>query len=232
MVAWRSTFHRTSWSSTPIATPATNAPDSDVMPVTTAAASAGSRTVGPDVTSSAMPSLGTRIVTVRAARPPAIDHSSIDRRLTGMPSSRARSMLSAMPRTAMPASVRSRNQVSAASTTGTTARSARSLPLNSTGSNSNLWRLSGVLSELTIGWPPSRSGRKIAAPPRAWARPTVATVSTRRGAVANRRMTKRSTSAPIATPTATPTGPAMTHDQPLPSARPAATPAPALPMAP
>ena len=83
-----------------------------------------------------------------------------------------------------------------------------------------------------IGWLPSRLGRNTAAPPSAWARPTVATVSTRRGAVAKRRITNRSTRAPMAMPTTTPTGPAITQGTSLPMARPAATPAPALPMAP
>ena len=128
-----STFHSTSWSRTPRSTPARKAPDIERMPTMTAAARAGSRTVGPATAVSGTPSVGARSTTVRAARPPATDHSSSESWLTGMPSSRARSMFSAMPRTAMPASVRSRNHDSTARTIGTTASSSRSLPVKVTG---------------------------------------------------------------------------------------------------
>ena len=110
----------------------------------TAAASAGSSTVGPATAVSGTPSVGARRTTVSAARPPATDHSSSDSWLTGMPSSRARSMFSAMPRTAMPASVRSRNHDSTASTIGTTASSSMSLPVNVTGSTLNVESVSEV----------------------------------------------------------------------------------------
>ena len=56
-------------------------------------------------------------------------HTSVVRLRTGTPSSRARSVFSAAARTAVPASDRLRNQASAPTTTGTTPRISRWLPV-------------------------------------------------------------------------------------------------------
>ena len=68
-------------------------------------------------------------------------------------------MFSAMPRTAMPASDRSRNQVSAISTTGTTASSSRSLPVNVTGSTVKVVFVSEVSTRGMKAGAPSQVGR-------------------------------------------------------------------------
>ena len=150
---------------------------SDRMPTTTAAASAGSSTVGPGGGGrAATPSLGARSTTVSAARPPATDHSSSESRLTGMPSSRARSMFSAMPRTAMPASVRSRNHVSSGQHDGHDGQQQQVVAgERSRGRCRRSWSVSGVGTVgMTSGDARARSGRKMAMPPSSWARPMVA----------------------------------------------------------
>ncbi len=202
------------------------------MPATTAAARAGSSTVGPATAAIGTPSLGARSTTARAATPPAIDHSSSDSWLTGMPSSRARSMFSAMPRTAMPASEPSRNQVSPIRTIGTTASRSRSSPVIVAACTDHRWSPSIVSTLGIAGLEFSHEGRKMAMPASSWARPIVATVNTRRGASTNRRMISRSTSAPIATPTATPIAAATPQFQPLSTASVAASAPGTLPMAP
>ena len=228
----RSTFQSTSCLSTPRPTPAAKAAGSDDMPLSTAAARPGKRMVGPAAASSARPSLGARSTTVRAASPPVSAHSSRDSWVTGMPSSRARSMFSAMPRTAVPASVLRRNHTSAPNTAGTTATSSRSFPLNVEEATVISCEVRAVSNPVTRASTPSQPGMKRAAPPSTWARPMVATVRTSRGAVWNRRITSRSLAAPTATPTSTPATAATGHDQPFPTARPAATPPPTPPMAP
>ena len=232
MVARRSTFQATTWSATPMSVPATKAAGIDRMPVTTAAASAGSRIDGPAAASKLTPWLGALSTTARAASPPAIDHSRSDSWLTGMPTRRARSMFSAMPRTAVPASVPLRNQTRPASTSGTTATSSRSLPLKVTGSIVHCLSDSEVSKPGMRSAAPNQPGMNRAMPPSSWARPIVATVRTRRGALMNRRMTSRSVSAPTTTPAATPMTADSSHGQPLPRVSAAASPPPTPPMAP
>ena len=77
-----------------------------------------------------------------------------------MPSSRARSELSATERTAMPASVRRRNQPRATSTTGTTMAMRRSFPLKSTGKIRTWCALSGVVTPPTMEGPFSQPGHE------------------------------------------------------------------------
>ena len=94
-----STFQRTTWSRMPRATPAAKARGRERSPATTAAASAGSMTCGPEeATERFSPSTATRSSDGQAASPPAIVHTSRESRWAGMPSSRARSPFSAMPR--------------------------------------------------------------------------------------------------------------------------------------
>ena len=110
---------------------------------------------------------------------------------TGTPSRRARSVFSAAARMAVPARDRRRNQASAPTTTGTTATASRWLPVMSAGPTSNDSELSGVSNAPSTrpSAPNSFWGMSSSIPPRTWARPMVATVSTSRGASANRRTT-------------------------------------------
>jgi hypothetical protein len=105
-----------------------------------------------------------------------------------------------MARTAMPASVRSRNQVSGPSTSGTAASRAKSLPLNTTGETLTSNVSHGVWILVRTWATLNQSAAYGARPGPAWARPMVATVSISRGAVASGRTTKRSNSAPLSRP--------------------------------
>ena len=67
----------------------------------------------------------------------------------------------------------------------------------------------------TSGERPNSTGTSTSAPPRTWARPMVATVSTSREALAKRRITIRSTATPITTPEATASSAAIGHGTPL-----------------
>ena len=98
-----------------------------------AAARAGRISSGPAAALIGMPCEGALRMPVSAASSPAMTQTSVDSRLTGMPNSWARSELSATERTAMPASVRNRNQPRAMSTIGMAMAMSRSLPLKSTG---------------------------------------------------------------------------------------------------
>ena len=186
VAACRSTFHRTSWSITPSADArAERAWAASSCPHATRGGQRGQqdRRAGGDV-ECVSPSDGARRTTVSAANAPTTVHSISDRRCTGMPSSRARSTFSAMPRSAMPASVRSRNHDNARATIGTTASSNRSLPVTITGSiatrDVRQRRLERADERRAA---PVRSGRNSAIPPSTWASPIVATVRTSRGAV-------------------------------------------------
>ena len=127
--------------------------------------------------------------------------TSVDRRRTGIPSRRARSALSATERTAMPASVRRRNQPKATSTTGTAMAMRRSFPLKSTGKMTTWCELSGVVTPPTMEGPPSHPGTSSWIPPKSWASPMVTTMTMRRGAVKNRQRMMASTRRPSAAPT-------------------------------
>ncbi len=127
--------------------------------------------------------------------------TSVDRRRTGIPSSRARSALSATERTAMPASVRSRNQPRAISTTGTTMAINRSLPLKSTGKMRTWCAVSGVVTPPTMEGPFSQPGTSSWIPPKSCASPIVTTMTISRGAVKKRQRMMKSTNSPSAAPT-------------------------------
>ena len=133
---------------------------------------------------------------VRPASRPAITHTSVDSRRTGMPSSRARSELSATERTATPASVRRRNQPMATSTTGTTMAISRSFPLKSTGKSSTWWALRGVVTPPTMEGPRNQPGTSSWIPPKSWARPMVTTMTISRGAEKKRQRMMKSTKRP------------------------------------
>ena len=214
VVACRSTFQRTSCSTTPRPTPATKASGSDSMSATTAAARAGRRMATPAAASTGRPSPGALSMTVRAARAPVMTHTREESRCTGKPRRKARSALSAMPRMARPPSVRSRNQVRAPSTRGTTAMSSRSLPVRMTGSTATWTSLRPVAKLPTSLGESSQPGRNSSMPPSTWARPMVATVRARRGARSKRRMTSRSQSQPTAPPETTATATAAGQGQP------------------
>ena len=195
-------FQRTSWSTTPSPTAATNATGIDSMRATTAAASAGSSTAGPAIAEGVAPRNGARSTKVRAASAPARTHTTVVRLRTGTPSSRARSVFSAAARIAVPASEPRRNQASAPTTSGTTAATSRWSPLMTTGPSSKLVEVSGVSNAPSSGdsTPNTRRGIPSSRPPRSWARPMVATVSTSRGAWAKRRITTTSTRPPSTAP--------------------------------
>ena len=137
---------------------------------------------------------------VKPASTPAITQTRVERRRTGMPSSRARSELSATERTATPASVRSRNHPSATSTTGTTMAMRRSFPLKSTGKISTWCALSGVVTPPTMEGPFSQPGTSSCMPPKSWASPMVTTMTMSRGAVKKRQRMMKSTRSPSAAP--------------------------------
>lgn len=171
------------------------------MPAMMAAASVGRMRAGPAPAAMVMPADGALRMLVSPARTPAITHTSVERRRTGIPSSRARSELSATERTATPASVFSRNQPMATSTTGTTIAMRRSFPLKSTGKISTCCALSGVVTPPTMEGPPSQPGTSSWIPPKSWASPIVTTMTIRRGAVKNRQRMTPSTTRPRAAPT-------------------------------
>ena len=125
------TLSLTTQSVRPRPTAVTNATGSDSKRATTAAARAGRNSPPAETNGLAgMPLRGAAVMATAAARTPARIHTSWVRRRAGMPSMTARSPFSAMPRTAMPASVRNRNHVSPASATGTSDRARRSSPKN------------------------------------------------------------------------------------------------------
>jgi hypothetical protein len=67
------------------------------------------------------------------------------------------------------------------------------------------WKLSGKWIWLAVGCFPQIIGMKMAPSDSNWARPSVATVSIRRGERENRRMTASSTSAPTSSEPTRPT---------------------------
>ncbi len=166
-----------------------------------AAASAGRIRVGPAPAAIVMPVEGALRMPVSPASRPAMTQTSVDKRLTGMPSSLARSALSATERTAMPASVRKRNHPRAISTTGTTIAINRSFPLKRTGKSSTWCDDSGVVTPPTMEGPFSHPGTSSWMPPKSCARPIVTTITISRGAVKKRHRMMKSTNNPSAAPT-------------------------------
>ncbi len=137
-------FHRVTWSMAPRASAAPHATGSDSIRAMIAAASAGSRIAGPVPAVGGVPTNGPFRRNVRVASPPPTAHTRRWMRRTGIPSSRARSAFSAAARIAMPAAERFRNQASAATTIGTTARIRRWLPSMTVVPTSKLVLLRGV----------------------------------------------------------------------------------------
>ena len=185
----------------PRATPAPKASGRLSMPAMMAAASAGRMSVGPAPAAMVMPAEGVLRMLVRPANKPAITQTRVESRRTGMPSSRARSELSATERTATPASVRRRNQPRATSTRGTTMAMRRSFPLKSTGKIRTCCALSGVVTPPTMEGPPSQPGTSSWIPPKSCANPMVTTITISRGAVKKRQRMTKSTKRPSAAPT-------------------------------
>ena len=83
-----------------------------------------------------------------------------------------------------------------------------------------------------ISGAPNQPGMNSVMPPSSWARPMVATVSTSRGALAKRRMTKRSVSGAHQHAEADAEHGGDGHGTPLPRVSAAARPPPTPPMAP
>lgn len=162
------------------------------------------------------PSIGAASIEPRPDSPAATIQLSRESRRTGMPSSRARSLESAAPRTAMPRSVRPKNHASPARTATTEPMAAMWSPVKTMGPTVTLtWN--GVVKVARGFRSENRGGRMIWTAPMSWATPSVATVSSRRGAVKNRRTTTRSTSAPVAIAATRPMGTATRYGSPTPA---------------
>ena len=225
-------FHRATCSMIPSPMPAPSATGRDSMRAITAAARAGSSTAGPVLTApGAIPVKGALRMKASAASPPASIQTIVVLRRTGIPRSRARSVFSAAARTAVPWSVRRRNQASASSTKGATSTISISSPprrftprssSRSRGTANGPVRLTKSRAlEPTISMPPST-----------WARPMLATVTTRRDASRKRRSTSTSTPAPRAMPPATPSASATPNGTSCSRYRPMASTPTRLPIAP
>lgn len=130
------------------------------------------------------------------------------RRTTGTPSIEARSERSAMARTATPTSVRRRATATTAMHTSEATTANTSSPPNTVwprakrrppGTPNAVW-------DPLVSWMRFQSrGTRRAATAKNWARPMVATVSTRRAERRNRRTTTASIPAPVSTATTSPT---------------------------
>ena len=153
-------------------------------------------------------------------RAAASDHTSVWVRRTGMPSIPARSARSALARMAMPTSVKRRNGARATSTTGATISARRSL-LSKSCEPSVRWRSKGAATvrsaKVSV---PHRRGSRSPPTMRSWDRPIVATMSSRRGLLKNRRMMSISTSAPSTSEATRPIGTANQNDSPEAAMRP------------
>ena len=145
---------------------------------------AGRPFVGAFRTSTAAPSAPTSI------------HTSRDRRRTGMPRSMARSVFSAIDRTAVPESVRSRNHDSPASTMGAE-REGHEVVGRQRRRPDHRAVLGQARGEPRHEQrsPCPEDATANCRPTKIWSNPTVATVTTSRGALPKRRST-RSTPAP------------------------------------
>ena len=170
----------------------------------TAAASACTRNVGASTSPIGRPTAPARRNMARNASTEATTHTTVCRRLTGMPSVKARSARSAAPTMAMPMVERWRNRASASRHTGTTIIVRMSLALNVTPPKTQL-ASNGWGRRVPNDWSPKARGRNSPAPASSCDRPMVATVSTSRGAVKNRRTMRPSTSTPSSTAASRPT---------------------------
>ena len=157
----------------------------------TAAASARSIRLGPSTWPICTPWMGRRSSTPMPDMPAAMTHTSVLIRLTGTPRSEARSDDSAEARIAMPRRERRKNSPRPSARSGTTTMISRCPPLNTTGNQCH-WKSNGTGG--CGAWSKSNSfGSPSSTNERIWAMPMVATVRTRRGAVAKRRMMPTST---------------------------------------
>ena len=161
----------------------------------TAAASACTRNVGGRTSPIGRPTAPARRNMPRNASSEATTHTTVCSRFTGMPSVKARSARSADPRIATPTRERCRNSAMAKRQMGTTIIVSTSLALKLVPPISKL-ASNGGASRVPNDWSPKARGRNSPAPASSWARPIVATVSTRRGDEKNRRMMRVSTSTP------------------------------------
>ena len=170
----------------------------------TAAASAWTRNTGASVSPMGRPTAPARRNMARKASTDATTQTTVWSRLTGMPSVKARSARSAAPTMAMPIVDRCRNSARASRHTGTTIMVKMSLALNVTPPKTKL-ASNGCGRRVPNDWSPKARGRNSPAPVSNCANPMVATVSSRRGAVKNRRMIRPSTRTPSSTAASRPT---------------------------
>jgi hypothetical protein len=126
-------FHTMACSTTPRVTAPAKIIGRLVMPPITQAASARTRMAGPSTEPSGTPITPARMNTATKASTLAMLHTIICTRLTGMPSSAARSKLSALARTAIPVFVTRKNRARPAVQTITDASAIRSLPWKTIG---------------------------------------------------------------------------------------------------
>ena len=120
---WSRKLNRTTASTTPIATPATNARGNDTMPPITAAASARTSVLGPSVTRlPANPLWAVMRESDNVASAPATAQTNSDTSFGLMPLRRARSRFSADALTLFPNVVRVRNHARNRATIGTMIR--------------------------------------------------------------------------------------------------------------
>ena len=155
-----------------------------VIRPSTSAASARSRTPIESAPNTGRPMIPARRKMAMNAISEATDHTSVCSRLTGTPSSAARSALSALARIAMPTLLMRKNIAKPRSVSGATIIAITSfalkttVPIVSSMSNGGARRCprSGKSS-------PHARGSRIASPPRSWASPSDATVTIKPGRV-------------------------------------------------
>jgi hypothetical protein len=170
------------------------------MRATSARRSRGRPNAEPAVGMPSMPLMRNTAAKPRAA---ARVHASVCRRLTGTPRRAARSVLSALARMATPTSVRCSSKAISAMAIGATTSPSRSLLSKKTPPIERLVPNGGSSFPTAMSRSHKR-GRSSAMPTSTWLKPMVAIVTRRRGDRKNRRITRRSTTAPRATASSSP----------------------------
>ena len=208
-------------STTPRLTAATKMSGRLVMRPITHAASERTRIAGPSTLPRESPSAPARRNTATKASTAAMVHTTSCTRLTGMPSSTARSALSALARTAMPRLVKRKNAARAALQTTTAITAMTWLALKMMGeiskeSSKGAGKVCGGVGSSNVPGNALWASRGKARPraTRSCARPRVATVRMRRGALAKRRMMPNCTSAPSPTASSSPRTNAIGYGMP------------------
>ena len=159
------------------------------------------------------PIIPARRNSARKASMPAIAHTIVCRFFTGTPSRLARSARSAAARMATPTDVRCRKSPMPRMAIGAITSTRRSLALNTSGSTRKV-KSNGGSMRCDRTFSPNTRGRNRPPNASSWVSPSVATVSTSRGARKKRRMINSSQAAPSATATANPAPNATNHGRP------------------